>query len=61
LISILVKFDSQGSVIYKRRVAGKYKKYFDFFKSRAMYSNSDAVLEEWKNKYSELYEQYIVN
>jgi len=61
LISILVKFDSQGSVMYKRRVAGKCEKYFDFFKFRTMHSNSDAVLEEWKNECPELYKQYIVN
>ncbi|HIF35123.1 MAG TPA: sugar transferase, partial [Candidatus Thioglobus sp.] len=61
LISIAIKFDSQGNVVYKRRVIGENQKYFNFLKFRTMYRDSDITLEKWKNESPELYQQYIVN
>jgi len=61
LISIAIKFDSQGDVVYKRRVIGENQKYFNFLKFRTMYRDSDITLEKWKNESPELYQQYIVN
>ena len=61
LIAVVIKFDSQGNVVYKRRVIGENQKYFNFLKFRTMYRDSDIVLEKWKNESPELYQQYIVN
>jgi undecaprenyl-phosphate galactose phosphotransferase len=61
LIAVVIKFDSQGSALYKRRVIGENQKYFNFLKFRTMYRDSDIVLEKWKNESPELYQQYIVN
>jgi exopolysaccharide biosynthesis polyprenyl glycosylphosphotransferase len=45
LIAILVKIDSPGPIIHRRRVVGVNGKEFDAFKFRTMYVDSDKILE----------------
>ena len=44
LISLVVKLDSPGPVIHKRRVMGVNCTQFDAFKFRTMYTNGDDIL-----------------
>lgn len=46
LLAILIKLDSPGPAIYRRRVMGVNGKQFDAFKFRTMAVNGDAILEE---------------
>ncbi|MFQ3548861.1 MAG: sugar transferase [Armatimonadota bacterium] len=53
-IAILVRIDSPGTILYKRRVIGKNGKFFDMYKFRSMIENAEDYLmnnEELKNKY----------
>jgi len=43
-LAIIVKLDSPGPVIYRRRVMGRGRTQFDAFKFRTMVVNGDAVL-----------------
>ena len=45
LISIAIKLDSPGPVIYRRRVMGVNGRQFDAFKFRTMYINGDQILD----------------
>lgn len=56
LIALLIKLDSNGPVIYHRRVMGINGKQFNAYKFRTMYTNGDQILaaypelmEEFKN------------
>jgi exopolysaccharide biosynthesis polyprenyl glycosylphosphotransferase len=44
-IAILIKLDSPGPVIYRRRVMGVRGKQFDAYKFRTMHQNGDQILE----------------
>ncbi len=46
VIAVLVKLDSPGPVIHRRRVMGVNGKQFDAFKFRSMYVNGDEILEK---------------
>ncbi|NIV40273.1 MAG: exopolysaccharide biosynthesis polyprenyl glycosylphosphotransferase [Anaerolineae bacterium] len=54
IISILVRRDSPGSVIYRRRVVGLYGRRFDAYKFRTMIPDAEAYLET----HAELKEQW---
>lgn len=43
IIGIFIKLDSQGSIIYKQKRAGKNKKEFSIYKFRTMVSNADKI------------------
>jgi exopolysaccharide biosynthesis polyprenyl glycosylphosphotransferase len=45
VIAILVKLDSKGPVIYRRRVIGLHGEQFDAYKFRTMIPNAEAYLE----------------
>ncbi len=45
LISLLIKLDSPGPVIYRRKVMGKNHKQFYAYKFRTMHTNGDEILE----------------
>lgn len=58
LIALLIKLDSRGPVIYRRRVMGVNGKQFDAYKFRTMHTNGDQILgqhpellEEYRNNY----------
>jgi len=44
LLALIVKLDSRGPVIYRRRVMGKGGTQFDAFKFRTMHINGDEIL-----------------
>lgn len=44
IICVLIKVDSPGSIIYRRRVMGKNHKEFFAYKFRTMYTNGDEIL-----------------
>lgn len=46
IISIMIKLDSKGKVIYKHKRIGKNGKYIYLYKFRTMYTNSKEILEE---------------
>lgn len=46
LIAILIKLDSPGPVIYRRRVLAMGGREFDAFKFRTMVANADEILEQ---------------
>jgi exopolysaccharide biosynthesis polyprenyl glycosylphosphotransferase len=46
IIAVLIKLDSQGSVLYKSKRIGKNGRLFTFYKFRTMYSGSDELREE---------------
>jgi len=45
-IALLVRLDSHGPLIHRRRVMGMNGKQFDAFKFRTMYVNGDEILED---------------
>ena len=57
VIAILIKLDSPGPVIHRRRVMGVNGRHFDAFKFRSMVVNGDEVLA----KYPELQEELAKN
>jgi lipopolysaccharide/colanic/teichoic acid biosynthesis glycosyltransferase len=44
LLAVLIKLDSPGPVIHRRRVVGRGGKQFDAYKLRTMYVEADALL-----------------
>ncbi|RMF49188.1 MAG: sugar transferase, partial [Anaerolineae bacterium] len=54
LLALLVKLDSPGPVIYRRRVMGVNGKQFDAFKFRTMYVNGDEILARYPELQEEL-------
>jgi lipopolysaccharide/colanic/teichoic acid biosynthesis glycosyltransferase len=57
LIALLIKLDSPGPVIYRRRVVGVNGREFDAFKFRTMRTDGDALL----NADPELMKEYLSN
>lgn len=57
-IALLVKLDSPGPVIYKRRVLGRDGVEFNAYKFRTMYINGDEILAKHPQLRSELNENY---
>ena len=53
MVALLIKLDSPGPVLHRRRVLGVSGKHFDAFKFRTMYVNGDEIL----NGHAELQEQ----
>ncbi len=53
-IALMIRLDSPGSVIHRRRVMGVNGKKFDAFKFRTMYINGDEILENRPDLQSEL-------
>jgi len=49
-ISVLIKSDSDGSVLFKQQRLGKNSKPFKCYKYRTMYENSDDMLHEYLEK-----------
>lgn len=52
--ALLIRFESNGKVIYKSKRVGSNYKIFDFYKFRSMYSDADKRLAEYKklNQYT---------
>ena len=46
IITIMIKIDSKGNIIYKHKRIGKNGKYIYLYKFRTMYTNSKEILEE---------------
>ena len=55
ILAILVRLDSPGPVIYRRRVLGTAGKEFDAFKFRTMYVNGDEILSRHPDLVDELH------
>jgi len=58
LIALLVKLDSPGPVIYRRRVLGQNGRLFDAYKFRTMYVNGEAILNQYPRLKAELERDY---
>ena len=54
VIATIIKLDSPGPVIYRRRVLGRGGRQFDAFKFRTMYVNGDVGLEQHPDLIREL-------
>ncbi len=54
LVSILIKLDSPGPILHRRRVMGVNGKEFDAFKFRTMHVNGDEILKKYPEKVEEL-------
>ena len=50
LITIAIKLDSKGPIIFKQKRLGRRRKMFSVIKFRSMYVNSEKILEEYLNK-----------
>ncbi len=58
LIAILVKLDSPGPIIHRRRVLGLNGREFDAFKFRTMFVNGDEILARFPKLKAELDRNY---
>jgi exopolysaccharide biosynthesis polyprenyl glycosylphosphotransferase len=58
MIGILIKLDTHGPIIHRRRVMGINGKQFDAFKFRTMYTNGDEILEQFPELQKELQENH---
>ncbi len=54
IVSLLIKLDSPGPILHRRRVMGVNGKEFDAFKFRTMYVNGDEILRKYPEKVEEL-------
>jgi Undecaprenyl-phosphate galactose phosphotransferase WbaP len=59
LISLAIKLDSKGPVIFTQKRIGQKKKMFDVYKFRSMYIDSDEELAEYLEKNPEAKEEWI--
>lgn len=50
LITMAIKLDSKGPIIFKQKRLGRRRKMFSVIKFRSMYVNSEKILEEYLNK-----------
>jgi exopolysaccharide biosynthesis polyprenyl glycosylphosphotransferase len=57
IVALLVKLDSPGPIIHRRRVMGVNGRQFDAFKFRTMYQNGDEILKN----HPELMDEYEAN
>ncbi|MCA9933613.1 MAG: sugar transferase [Ardenticatenaceae bacterium] len=57
-IALLVKLDSPGPVIYRRRVLGRNGRIFDAYKFRTMYVNGEEILSQYPRLKAELDRNY---
>jgi lipopolysaccharide/colanic/teichoic acid biosynthesis glycosyltransferase len=57
-IAVLVKLDSPGPIIHRRRVLGLDGRVFDAFKFRTMYINGDEILAKYPKLKAELDQNY---
>jgi exopolysaccharide biosynthesis polyprenyl glycosylphosphotransferase len=60
LVAVLVKLDSPGPIIYRRRVLGVNGKQFDAFKFRTMDTRSDEILRSDPNLMREYLENFKI-
>lgn len=58
LIAIVIKLDSPGPVIYRRRVMGLNGRQFDAYKFRTMHVNGDEILAQYPDLQNELSETH---
>ena len=58
LIALLVKRDSPGPILHRRRVVGRGGHVFDAFKFRTMYVNGDEILKAYPELQAELHENH---
>lgn len=58
IIALGIKIDSQGPIIYRRRVMGVNGRQFDAFKFRTMYINGDEILAKYPEMQAELAENH---
>ena len=58
VLAIAVRLDSQGPVIYRRRVLGKGGREFDAFKFRTMHMNGEEILAQYPKLKAELENNY---
>lgn len=58
LIALLVKRDSPGPILHRRRVVGRGGHVFDAFKFRTMYVNGDEILKAYPALQAELHENH---
>jgi exopolysaccharide biosynthesis polyprenyl glycosylphosphotransferase len=58
LIALVIKLDSPGPVIHRRRVMGVNGKQFDAFKFRTMHINGDEILSQYPELVKELHENH---
>jgi lipopolysaccharide/colanic/teichoic acid biosynthesis glycosyltransferase len=54
LIALLIKLDSPGPIIHRRRVMGMHGVDFDAYKFRTMYENGDEILQAYPEMQEEL-------
>ncbi|MFA6192475.1 MAG: sugar transferase [Sulfurimonas sp.] len=47
IISILIKVDSKGDILFKQKRLGRNSKLFECYKYRSMYENADIMLQEY--------------
>ncbi len=52
VIAILIKFSSEGHIIYKSKRVGLHGRLFTFYKFRTMIETSDAMREELRKKFN---------
>jgi lipopolysaccharide/colanic/teichoic acid biosynthesis glycosyltransferase len=57
-ISILIKLDSPGKVLYKQKRFGQHGETFSCYKYRSMYSDGDEILEHYLQEHPEEVENY---
>jgi undecaprenyl-phosphate galactose phosphotransferase len=58
VVSLLIKLDSTGSVLYKQKRFGKGGRSFSCYKYRSMYEESDELLQTYLRQHPEEIENY---
>ncbi|MFC2163895.1 undecaprenyl-phosphate galactose phosphotransferase WbaP [Acidobacteriota bacterium] len=58
IISLAVKLDTKGPIIYRQKRLGKMKKTFDLYKFRSMYVNGENKLHEYLKDRQDAHEEW---
>ena len=58
IVSILIKVDSAGPIIFKQKRFGKDAKPYSCYKYRTMHTNNDTILQEYLQKHPDEVEYY---
>ncbi len=60
IISVLIRMDSDGPVLFKQKRLGRDSKHFKCYKYRTMYVNNEKILNEYLKEHSEEIDYYNI-
>ncbi|MBN2826006.1 MAG: sugar transferase, partial [Campylobacterales bacterium] len=60
VVSMAIKLDSKGAVLYKQKRVGKHGKIFEIYKYRSMFVEGDEILRDYLDKHPQEVQYYKI-